>query len=201
MNTIKRELTKRQREVLEFVRRRREALGRMPSTREVQRFFGFASQTAVVNHLKALQRKGFLCRLPGDLVAVAPRHYTDVPVLGSIPAGQPTYEEESSEGCLAVDLESIGLRPGSRAFALKVRGDSMIGAHIQEGDVVLLEVKEPRDGDIVAALIDGETTLKRFLREGQRPYLKAENPDYPDLIPAHELVIQGVMVALVRRAA
>jgi len=76
----------------------------------------------------------------------------------------------------------------------------MTGAHIQEGDVVVLEYREPRDGDVVAALIDGETTLKRFvLREGQ-PYLKAENPAYPDLVPATELIVQGVVVALTRKA-
>ena len=67
----------------------------------------------------------------------------------------------------------------------------MTGAHIQEGDVVVLEYREPRDGDVVAALIDGETTLKRFvLKEGQ-PYLKAENPAYPDLLPATELIVKA----------
>ena len=76
----------------------------------------------------------------------------------------------------------------------------MIDAHIQEGDVVILEYKEPRDGDVVAALIDGETTLKRFIMNEGRPYLKAENSAYPNLIPAMELVVQGVMVALTRRA-
>ena len=75
----------------------------------------------------------------------------------------------------------------------------MIDAHIQEGDVVVLEYREPRDGDVVAALIDGETTLKRFLLNDGKPYLKAENPNYPDLIPARELVVQGVVVALTRK--
>ena len=76
----------------------------------------------------------------------------------------------------------------------------MIGAHIVDGDVVILEdAKEVHDGDVVAALIDGETTLKRYVVERGRPYLKAANPRYPNLVPARELKIQGVMVSLVRK--
>ena len=76
----------------------------------------------------------------------------------------------------------------------------MIGAHILDGDVVILEDrKDVQNGDIVAALIDGETTLKRYVVEHGRPYLRAENPAYPNLIPARELRIQGVMISLVRK--
>ena len=76
----------------------------------------------------------------------------------------------------------------------------MIGAHILDGDIVILENrKDVQNGDIVAALIDGETTLKRYVTEHGRPYLRAENPLYPNLIPARELRIQGVMVSLVRK--
>jgi repressor LexA len=77
----------------------------------------------------------------------------------------------------------------------------MINAHICHGDTVILEFREPRKGDIVAALIDGETTLKRYLIEKGKPFLRAENSRYPDLIPARELVIQGVLIALIRHAA
>jgi len=76
----------------------------------------------------------------------------------------------------------------------------MIDAHIMDGDHVVLENREPRDQDVVAALIDGETTLKRYVANGRKPYLKAENPDFPDLLPVQELMIQGVMVGLVRGA-
>ena len=83
---------------------------------------------------------------------------------------------------------------------MRVRGDSMIGAHILDGDIVILEdAKEVHNGDIVAALIDGETSLKRYVVEHGRPYLKAENPRYPDLVPARELKIQGVVVSLIRK--
>ncbi len=76
----------------------------------------------------------------------------------------------------------------------------MIDAHILDGDIVILEDrKDVQNGDIVAALIDGETTLKRYVTEHGRPYLKAENPLYPNLVPARELRIQGVMVSLVRK--
>ena len=199
MNTNKDSLTRRQGEVLDFVRKERSRKGKVPSTREIQRHFGFASQTAAVNHLKALERKGCLRRLPGDLLPVNSDRFSQIPLLGVIPAGLPTFEEEHSEGGVAVDLSSIGLPEGARTFALTVRGDSMIGAHIQEGDVVVLEYREPRDGDVVAALIDGETTLKRFVLDNGRPFLKAENPAYPDLIPAMELIVQGVVVALTRK--
>lgn len=199
MNTNKDSLTQRQKEVFDFVRKERSRKGKVPSTREIQRHFGFASQTAAVNHLKALERKGCLRRLPGDLLPVNSDRFSQIPLLGVIPAGLPTFEEEHSEGGVAVDLSSIGLSERARTFALTVRGDSMIGAHIQEGDVVVLEYREPRDGDVVAALIDGETTLKRFVLDNGQPFLKAENPAYPDLIPAMELIVQGVMVALTRK--
>lgn len=199
MNTNEPPLTQRQREVLEFVREWRSRKGKMPSTREIQRQFGFASQTAAVNHLKALERKGFLRRMPGDLLPVNESRFSEVPLLGAIPAGLPAYEEERSDGGVAIDLASIGVSDSSRTFALTVRGDSMTGAHIQEGDVVVLEYREPRDGDVVAALIDGETTLKRFVLEEGQPYLKAENPAYPNLLPATELIVQGVVVALTRK--
>jgi repressor LexA len=76
----------------------------------------------------------------------------------------------------------------------------MIGAHILDGDIVILEdAKEVHNGDIVAALIDGETSLKRYVVEHGRPYLKAENPRYQDLVPARELKIQGVVVSLIRK--
>ncbi len=88
-----------------------------------------------------------------------------------------------------------------KVFALKVRGESMIDAHICDGDTVILEVREPRNGDVVAALIDGETTLKRYVVEGGRPFLRAENEAFPDLVPVRELMIQGVLVALLRNAA
>ncbi len=201
------ELTQRQQEILDYLKLSQRKTGLMPSTREIQHYFRFASQTAAMSHLRALERKGAIQRLPGKARAVIfPEELdrgeiADIPIYGSIAAGMAQDAEALREGSVAVDVGALGLSSTSRAFALKVRGDSMIDAHICDGDTVILELREPRKGDVVAALIDGETTLKRYVTNKGKPYLHAENPDYPDLIPARELVIQGVMVALLRRAA
>ena len=122
----------------------------------------------------------------------------DIPIFGTIPAGHPSDQQQESYRCISIDPDSIHLPRNARTFALQVRGDSMKDAAIVEGDVVIMEFCEPRSGDIVAALIDGETTLKRYLVQRGKPFLRAENPKYPDLIPAQELVIQGVFRALIR---
>jgi repressor LexA len=125
--------------------------------------------------------------------------FTPVPLCGEVVAGRPTRSEEIASGCIAVDLSTIGISPSARTFALRVRGDSMIDAHILDGDTIVLEMKPPHDGAMVAALVDGESTLKRYFVRRGAPYLKAENPKYPDVIPARELVIQGVVVAVFRK--
>lgn len=197
-------LTQRQQELLQFLESSQRRTGFMPSTREIQEHFGFASQTAAVSHLRALERKGLIRRAPGKARAVVlettPERepLIDVPIYGRVPAGFGEDAEPVTEGTLSVDVRSLGVNPRASLFGLKVRGDSMIGAHILHGDHVILERKDPRDRDIVAALIDGETTLKRFVLNRRQPFLHAENPNYPDLIPARELLIQGVLVGLVR---
>ena len=197
-------LTERQQEMLEYLRDHQRRHGLMPSTREIEAHFGFASQTAAVSHLRALERKGVIERLPNKARAVifpedlAREEIIDVPLYGTVPAGMPTDSQEESEGCISIDISTLGVPRNARTFALRVRGDSMIDAHICNGDTVIMEFREPRHGDIVAALIDGETTLKRYVLRHNRPYLKAENRKYPDLVPAHELVIQGVLVMLLR---
>jgi repressor LexA len=125
---------------------------------------------------------------------------TDIPIYGQIPAGMSALTEQTIEGHVSLDMRSANVLKNRGTFALRVRGDSMIDAHILDGDIVILEdAKEVHNGDIVAALIDGETSLKRYVVEHGRPYLKAENPRYPDLVPARELKIQGVMVSLIRK--
>ena len=94
----------------------------------------------------------------------------DMPIYGEIAAGMAQDAEPEREGCISIDIATLGIPRHARTFALRVRGDSMIDAHICSGDTVILEFREPRKGDIVAALIDGETTLKRYLVE-QRPTL------------------------------
>jgi len=201
------QLTKRQQEILEYLRNSQRTTGVMPSTRELQHYFRFASQTAAMSHLRALEKKGVIQRLPGKARAVIfpdeldRDEIVDIPIYGTIAAGMSQDVEQDKQGCISIDVSSLGLPRNARTFALKVRGESMIDAHICSGDTVILEFREPRKGDIVAALIDGETTLKRYLVEKGQPFLRAENPDFPDLIPARELIIQGVMIALLRQAA
>jgi repressor LexA len=199
-------LTTRQKQVLDFIEECQTRTGVVPSTREIQEHFGFASQTAAVNHLRALARKGVIQRMAGKARAMAVtaslrrQAIVDVPLYGSIAAGMAeAVEQEEELGTVSVDSVSAGLAKDRRVFALKVRGESMIGAHINDGDLAVFELREPKNGDIVAALIDGEATLKRYLVERGRPYLKAENPLFPDLIPVGELVVQGVLVALIRK--
>jgi repressor LexA len=197
-------LTARQQEILDFLQGEMNRTGIMPSTREIQTHFRFASQTASVNHLKALEKKGAIQRLAGKARAVAlpsmlnREPVIDIPLYGRIAAGMPETTDQVPEGKLSIDAASLGVRPGVASFALRVRGDSMIDAHIVDGDTAILEAREPRKGDIVAALIDGETTLKRYLVHGGKPFLRAENSRYCDLIPARELVVQGVLIGLLR---
>jgi repressor LexA len=197
-------LTDRQQAILDFIRDQQQMRGVTPSTAEIQAHFGFASPNAVTSHLLALERKGVLKREPNKARGLVladtyrERAMVEIPIYGSIQAGLPADERQQADGCVSVDVETLRLPKGARVFALKVRGDSMIGAGVLPGDIVVLEFKEARNGDIVAALIDGETTLKRYMIQRGKPFLKAENPNYPDLIPARELVIQGVQIALLR---
>lgn len=197
-------LTDRQQGVLDFIQSEQRDKGMTPSTREIQQHFGFASQTSVMQYLGVLERKGFLDRHARKaralITPVQKVRITDIPIYGQIPAGMSTLTEQTIEGHVSLDTRSVNASKNARTFALRVRGDSMINAHILDGDIVILEDrKEVNSGDIVAALIDEETTLKRYVVEHGRPFLKAENPLYPDLVPARELRVQGVMVSLVRK--
>jgi repressor LexA len=203
------ELTKAQRRVLDFVQAETDAGRAIPTLREIAAQFGFKGHRAAAVHLNALKRKGFLASEPGrarSLRVTSPlaklrSRIVNIPLFGTIPAGLPQTREQDADGCVSVDIESIGFKPTRNTFALRVAGDSMIGRHILDGDIVVLEHgPEPRNGQIVAALMDGESTLKTFILKGRKPYLKAENPKYPDLLPAEELMIQGVFRALIRKA-
>jgi repressor LexA len=202
-------LTKRQRQIVDFVLREQEIHGCSPSVREIARHFGFTTSSTVTDHLRLIRQKGQLSETNGkarSIRVLSPlqrfkQRIVDIPVFGSIPAGYGEDRVQEAEGCVSVDVESIGIKPTRNTFALRVTGDSMIGRHILDGDMVVMEHgPEPRHGQIVAALIDGKSTLKTFLVRNRKPYLKAENPKYPDLIPAEELLIQGVFRALIRKS-
>ncbi len=197
------ELTARQAEILEFIREFRRREGCSPSIPEVQREFGFRSPNAVASHLKALEAKGQIRRSSRgsrQVDVVAGGEAGRVPLLGAIPAGRPeSVGGDGREGYVTVDLEELGFRAQRGCYALRVRGDSMRDAAILDGDVVVIQpAPNPKAGQIVAALIDGESTLKRLVQVKGKWFLKAENPEYPQLIPRSDLVIQGVVQFVIR---
>jgi len=214
LNTMK-DLTIRQQEILTFIEHYEWRNGYWPSIREIQEKFNFRSTNAVMGHLRALEKKEAIERIAGQArtfrihrpdspdMNELPEDATEVveiPVMGDIAAGYPDRVEPAGEiGRLQVDIASAGYSSRRRTFALQVRGESMVDAEIYDGDMVIIEPRNAHDGDIVAALIDGETTLKRYIQKGNEPpYLKAENKFYPELYPINELTVQGVAKAVVR---
>jgi len=202
-------LTARQQQILDFIQASQLEHGVVPSLREIAQQFGFRSMTAAADHVSALRRKGYLVHHPrlarSHSVVPALQHAVrrplfSVPLFGSVPAGFADERAQEADRSMVLDIQSLGLRAHAQIYALDVRGDSMIGRHILHGDIAILDRGlTAKPGDVVAALIDRESTLKTFAIEQGRPFLRAENPDYPDLQPAHELLIQGVLVALVRK--
>ncbi len=196
-------LTERQEAVLDYLRDYQAREGVPPSTRQIARHFGFTSQTSAVQHLRALGKRGLVEQLAHGSWGVKSRevqtHFAEIPVYGSIPAGFADEREQESRETLAIDPRLFGLSPKKRYWALVVSGDSMIDAHIVDGDLALLEKREPRPGEIIAALVDGTTTtLKRYIVEGRRALLRAANPRFADLFP-DRLECQGVLVGLIGR--
>jgi repressor LexA len=198
-------MTERQEEILEFIRQYQQEHQLPPSTRVIQRHFGFSSQNSVMSHLRALANKQQLSKLDDRKWGLTARQVQgqlfSVPVYGSIPAGLPAMQEQAVEESLALDPALFGVRRRKphHCWALRVTGDSMVDAHILDGDLVVLERREPRRGDIIAALVDDtSTTLKRLVHVGGRPVLRAENKKYRDIVP-ERLESQGVLVGVIRR--
>jgi repressor LexA len=197
-------LTEAQEAVLAFMVRHQENHTRPPSLREICEEFGFASHNAARKHVQALARKGLVTdtgdgRSWAAKVKEVQEHLFTIPVYGTIPAGLPADNAQHADETIRLDPAMFRLRSANGLFALHVRGDSMIDAQIADGDIALLKQDEPRPGQIVAALIDGASTLKRLIREGRRTFLRAENKRYRDLIPTEALTIQGVFVGVIGR--
>ena len=194
--------------ILKFLRSYTEKHRRPPTVREIQRAVGFKSPRAVSYFLDKLEKARRIVRrgrsrgifLAGSAMSrPEPETAACLPFFSSIPAGRADWAESEPDRQVAVEPGIFGLRSPDRAFVVKVRGRSMEGAGIRDGDLAVLERKEPREGDVVAALVDGEVTLKRLVNERRGWFLKSENPDYPDLTPRRDLQVQGVLVGLVRR--
>jgi len=197
-------LTARQKAIYDFLVKSIREKGFAPSIVEIGKQFKIASTNGVSDHLKALERKGYIRRVGkraievvnalGKAVLTATR---EVPVLGKVPAGKPFHSEENIEGLLSVP-DDMG---SGKLFALQVKGDSMIGAGILDGDRVIVKQQgTAENGEIVCALINGEATLKRFFNKNGVVTLKAENEKYtPITVSEGEFRIAGRVVGLLRK--
>ena len=209
------QLTSRQKQVLHLIRRHLVSSGAPPTIRELREGLSLKSLRGVTVHLDALVRKGYIQRSrnargirllresgsgPRELAAVTPVP-TLIPVVGRIAAGAPLLAEQHIEERLAVDPRFV---PGPGCFAVRVHGDSMINAGISDGDYVMIRPQQEADnGQIVAVLIEGEATVKRFYRErGGKIRLQPENPALEPIFlnPRDQSVrILGKVVGLFRK--
>ncbi|NNH68292.1 transcriptional repressor LexA [Nocardia uniformis] len=203
-------LPPRQHHILSVIRDHVVRYGYAPNTRQIGEQVGLKSASTVSKHLNSLEDKGFLRRSdsmsrPIDvrmfLQSAAPARETSeeqvtVPVVGDIAAGTPILAEEHTDDVLSLPRELVGR---GTVFGLRVRGDSMIDAAICDGDIVVVRKEhEAHSGEIVAAMIDGEATVKVYRRSGGHVYLEPRNPAY-DVIDGDEAVVLGKVVSVMRR--
>jgi repressor LexA len=209
-------LTERQRTILDVIRASVTTRGYPPSIREIGDAVGLTSTSSVAHQLRTLERKGYLRRDPNRPRAVDVRSADDmpatavtevvgsdalpeptfVPVLGRIAAGGPILAEEAVEDVFPLPRVLVG--EGS-LFLLKVVGESMVDAAICDGDWVVVRQQNVADnGDIVAAMIDGEATVKTFKRAGGQVWLMPHNPAF-DPIPGNDAAILGKVVTVIRK--
>jgi repressor LexA len=199
-------VTRRQREILDFIAGHLDAKGYAPSFEEIARQFGFHSLATVHEHLTNLERKGYIRRAHNESRAieiVPPKGQTgatELPLLGLVAAGQP-IEAISGNDTIAVPDELVPRR--GRSYVLKVRGDSMIDEHIKDGDFVVVQERNQADsGQTVVALVHGDSaTVKRFYREpGGWIRLQPANPTMQPLrVNERDVIVQGVVVGVIRK--
>jgi repressor LexA len=199
-------VTRRQKEVLEFITVFVQRNGYSPSFEEIARGLSLKSLATVHKHITNLQKKGLLQRAHNRSRSIdvlptrsKPRRTERLPLLGRIAAGVPVEASETRESLALADI--VGNRD---VFVLQVRGDSMCDEHIVDGDYVLVEqTNVARQGEIVVALVRGsETTLKRYFIEGDRVRLQPSNSDMaPIYVPLSQVAIQGRVLGVVRRYA
>jgi repressor LexA len=197
-------LTARQKEIYDFLLKSIREKGYAPSIPEIGAKFKIVSTNGVSDHLKALEKKGYIRRVGKRAIEVLSMlgkpmlaAVREIPILGRVPAGKPFLSEENVEGLLTI-TNDMG---SGKLFALQVKGDSMIDAGILEGDRVIVKQQgTAENGEIVCALIEGEATLKRFYRKNGVVTLKAENQKYPPItVFQGEFRILGKVVGLMRK--
>jgi len=194
--------TKRQTEVLDFIKSFFKENKYPPTFREIADNFGISFKGAY-DHVKALKKKSFIScdsNRSRTIEVVATSCETDdhqvlVPLLGNIATGVPPFTEENNDGFIPLPNSVVG---GGRVFALRVEDDSMVNAGIMDGDIAVFNYQtQVENGQIVIAMLDEVLTLKRFYREKNRILLQAENPAYPPIYTANAY-IRGRLVALIR---
>jgi repressor LexA len=199
-------VTRRQREILDFISGHLDDKGYAPSFEEIARQFGFRSLATVHEHLTNLERKGYIRRAHNESRAieiVPPKGQTgatELPLLGLVAAGQP-IEAITGNDTIAVPDDLLPRR--GRSYVLKVRGDSMIDEHIKDGDFVVVQERNQADsGQTVVALVHGDgATVKRFYREpGGWIRLQPANPTMQPLrVNERDVIVQGVVVGVIRK--
>jgi len=198
-------LTDRQKQIYDFLSVTVRGKGYAPSIPEIGKRFKITSTRGVFDHLKALEKKGYIKRVGRraiDIVSQSGRsalpQAKEIPIVGRIRAGAPLLAVENIEGSLTVANE---LARGKETFALKVKGDSMMEDGILEGDHVIIRRQDTaEDGDIVCALIGDEATLKRFYCRGREVTLKPANPKYePIVVSKGEFRILGKATGVIRK--
>lgn len=196
-------LTKRQKEVLDFVRQHVGQHGYAPTLQEIGSRFGLSSPATVYKHVEQLVQKGYLRKAPHQgrgiqLVDPEPVRTVEVPLLGQVAAGRPIQAVASAE-TLNLPPDFVGRKP---TYALRVQGNSMIDEQILDGDLVIVEDRTtPENGETVIALLHGdEVTLKKFFREGSTIRLQPSNPTIePRFVDEADVRIQGVVIGIMRR--
>ena len=196
-------LTPRPSDILRFIESYAEENGYPPTIREIGRKFGIASTNGVYDHLQALERKGFLLRRGNAARAIETTRQRDgrprkIVVLGRVTAGQLVEQQEDIEGHIQVDPTLVG---AGQAFALHVRGESMVEAGIYSDDLVIVrQQSHVANGDIAVVDVSGETTLKRFYDQGANIRLQPENSSMPPIIkPRADVKVIGKVIGLYRK--
>jgi repressor LexA len=184
--------------------------GYPPNTRQIGDAVGLRSTSSVSKHLKSLEENGFLRRAdtvsrpidvrlflrPAGQPTSSDNDSVAVPVVGDIAAGTPILAEQHADDTLTLPRDLVGR---GTVFALRVRGDSMIDAAICDGDIVVIRQQpQAHSGEIVAAMMDGEATVKVYRRRNGHVYLEPRNPDYP-VLDGDDAVVLGKVVSVMRR--
>ena len=198
------QLTERQQQVLEIIRRHLAKSGQSPTVREIARELGVRSTCTAHKHLTALEKKGFITKstygyrsndLPGEFSPKKVK-FVSVPLVGRIAAGQPLLAAENLDGFIPIPAD---MAAGEDFFALRVQGDSMRDAGIFHGDIIIARQQSDADnGDIVVALLDDGATVKRFFRDPDAVRLQPENPEYAPLV-TQEVQILGKVALSIRK--